>query len=53
MLEALFLGLVQGLTEFIPVSSSAHIRIVGELPLPQSLKLAQSWRYCSTLEKTS
>ena len=31
MLEALFLGLVQGLTEFIPVSSSAHIRIVGEL----------------------
>jgi undecaprenyl-diphosphatase len=30
MLEALFLGLVQGLTEFIPVSSSAHLRIVGE-----------------------
>ena len=30
MIEALFLGLVQGLTEFIPVSSSAHLRIVGE-----------------------
>jgi len=30
MFEALFLGLVQGLTEFIPVSSSAHLRIVGE-----------------------
>jgi undecaprenyl-diphosphatase len=29
MLEALFLGLVQGLTEFLPISSSAHIRIVG------------------------
>jgi undecaprenyl-diphosphatase len=29
MLEALFLGLVQGLTEFLPVSSSAHLRIVG------------------------
>jgi undecaprenyl-diphosphatase len=28
---ALLLGLVQGLTEFIPVSSSAHVRIVGEL----------------------
>ena len=30
MLEALFLGLVQGLTEFLPISSSAHLRIIGE-----------------------
>ncbi|MGG5172545.1 undecaprenyl-diphosphate phosphatase [Pseudarthrobacter sp. J1738] len=29
-IEAAFLGLVQGLTEFLPVSSSAHLRIVGE-----------------------
>ncbi|MCC3264946.1 undecaprenyl-diphosphate phosphatase [Arthrobacter gengyunqii] len=29
--EALFLGLIQGLTEFLPISSSAHLRIVGEL----------------------
>lgn len=28
--EAIVLGLVQGLTEFLPISSSAHIRIVGE-----------------------
>jgi undecaprenyl-diphosphatase len=28
-IEAIFLGLVQGLTEFLPVSSSAHLRIVG------------------------
>ena len=28
-LEAVFLGLVQGLTEFLPISSSAHLRIVG------------------------
>jgi undecaprenyl-diphosphatase len=30
VLEALILGLVQGLTEFLPISSSAHLRIVGE-----------------------
>jgi undecaprenyl-diphosphatase len=29
--EAAFLGLVQGLTEFLPVSSSAHLRILGPL----------------------
>jgi len=28
-LNALILGLVQGLTEFLPISSSAHLRIVG------------------------
>ncbi|MBC7292213.1 MAG: undecaprenyl-diphosphate phosphatase [Actinotalea sp.] len=29
--ESVVLGLVQGLTEFLPVSSSAHLRIVGQL----------------------
>jgi undecaprenyl-diphosphatase len=29
--EAAFLGLVQGLTEFLPVSSSAHLRVIGPL----------------------
>lgn len=29
-IEAVILGLVQGLTEFLPISSSAHLRIVGE-----------------------
>ena len=29
-IEAIILGLVQGLTEFLPVSSSAHLRVVGE-----------------------
>ena len=29
--EAVVLGLVQGLTEFLPISSSAHLRIIGDL----------------------
>lgn len=29
--EALVLGIVQGLTEFLPISSSAHVSIVGQL----------------------
>lgn len=29
-LQAIILGLVQGLTEFLPISSSGHIRIVGQ-----------------------
>ena len=31
ILEVIILGLVQGLTEFLPISSSAHLRIVGEI----------------------
>ena len=31
MSEAIFLGILQGLTEFLPISSSAHIRIAGAL----------------------
>ena len=31
IIEVIILGIVQGLTEFLPISSSAHIRIVGEM----------------------
>jgi len=31
LFEAIFLGILQGLTEFLPISSSAHIRIAGAL----------------------
>lgn len=35
-LVAAVLGIVQALTEFLPISSSAHVRIVGEFMLPGS-----------------
>jgi len=36
-LHAIILGIVQGLTEFLPVSSSAHVQIVSELLNVQDL----------------
>lgn len=31
MFSAIFLGIVQGLTEFLPISSNAHLAIIGKL----------------------
>lgn len=53
--EAILFGLVQALTEYFPVSSSAHIRIVGGLlgqdpgaAFTAIINSAPSWRSCST-----
>src|SRR6185295_20396245 len=31
LLQAIILGLIQGLTEFIPISSTAHLTIAGKV----------------------
>ena len=49
-LEALILGLVQGLTEFLPISSSAHVQITQELMGQSMLSKPQLTAFIATIQ---
>jgi undecaprenyl-diphosphatase len=48
--EALILGLVQGLTEFLPISSSAHVQIAQQLMNPSELSRPQLTAFIATIQ---
>lgn len=50
LLEALVLGLIQGLTEFLPISSSAHVQIAQELMGLSSLSKPQLTAFIATIQ---
>jgi undecaprenyl-diphosphatase len=49
-LEALILGLVQGLTEFLPISSSAHVQIAQQLMSLSELSKPQLTAFIATIQ---
>ena len=48
--EALILGLVQGLTEFLPISSSAHVQIAQQLMSLSELSRPQLTAFIATIQ---
>lgn len=50
LLEALVLGLIQGLTEFLPISSSAHVQIAQELMGLSELSKPQLTAFIATIQ---
>ena len=48
--EALVLGLVQGLTEFLPISSSAHVQIAQQLMNLSELSKPQLTAFIATIQ---
>ena len=48
--EALILGLVQGLTEFLPISSSAHVQIAQQLMNLSQLSKPQLTAFIATIQ---
>jgi len=49
-LEAVLLGLIQGLTEFLPISSSAHVQIAQELMGLSELTKPQLTAFIATIQ---
>ena len=49
-LEALILGFVQGLTEFLPISSSAHVQIAQQLMNLSELSKPQLTAFIATIQ---
>jgi undecaprenyl-diphosphatase len=50
LLEALLLGIIQGLTEFLPISSSAHVQIAQELMGLSELTKPQLTAFIATIQ---
>jgi len=50
LLEALILGLIQGITEFLPISSSAHVQIAQELMGLSDLSKPQLTAFIATIQ---
>jgi undecaprenyl-diphosphatase len=50
LLEAILLGLIQGLTEFLPISSSAHVQIAQELMGLSDLTRPQITAFIATIQ---
>ena len=48
--EAILLGLIQGLTEFLPISSSAHVQIAQELMGVSELTKPQLTAFIATIQ---
>lgn len=49
-IEAILLGLIQGLTEFLPISSSAHVQIAQELMGLSELTKPQLTAFIATIQ---
>ena len=50
LFDAVILGIVQGLTEFLPISSSAHVQIVQQLLGLQSMSKPALTAFIATIQ---